>query len=77
MAKQAGLPVVAICGSLGENPQVVHAVGIDAFFSALEGPVAEEDLPKRGPAMLENCAEQIGRLLAINPVGKALKLRRR
>jgi hypothetical protein len=26
--------------------------------------------------MLENCAEQVGRLLAINPVSKALKPRK-
>jgi hypothetical protein len=26
--------------------------------------------------MLENCAEQVGRLLAINPINKALKPRK-
>ncbi len=76
VAKRAGLPVIAICGSLGEDPQIVHTIGIDAFFSALEEPLEEEDLPKRGPEMLENCAEQVGRLLAINPVKKALKVRK-
>jgi len=75
VAKQAGLPVIAICGSIGKGPRIVHTIGIDAFFSTLEEPVKEEDLPKRGPAMLENCAEQVGRLLAINPVNKTLKLR--
>ncbi|MHC4463589.1 MAG: glycerate kinase [Planctomycetota bacterium] len=76
VAKQARLPVIAICGSLGKYPQIVHTIGIDAFFSALEEPVEEEDLPKRGPAMLENCAEQVGRLLAISPIKKALKVRK-
>lgn len=76
VAKQAGLPVIAICGSLGKDPQIVHTIGIDAFFSALEEPVEEEDLPKRGPAMLENCAEQVGRLLAISPIKKVLKVRK-
>jgi glycerate kinase len=75
VAKQAGLPVIAICGSIGKGPRIVHTIGIDAFFSALEESVKEEDLPKRGPAMLENCAEQIGRLFALNPVSKALKPR--
>jgi glycerate kinase len=76
VAKQAGLPVIAICGSIGEDPRIVHAIGIDAFFSALAEPVEEEDLPKRGPAMLENCAEQVGRLLAIDPVKNVLKPRK-
>jgi len=65
VARDLGIPVIAICGCLGENPQVVHSIGIDAFFSALEENVPEEDLPKRGPQMLTNCAEQVARTLAI------------
>jgi len=76
VAKQAGLPVIAICGSLGKDPRIVHSIGINAFFSSLENSVDEEDLPKRAPAMLENCAEQVGRLLAIKPVKKSLKVRK-
>ncbi len=74
VAKEQGLPVVAICGCLGKEPEVVHTIGIDAFFSALEENVDEEDLAKRGPAMLTNCAAQVGRLLAID-FGKTLKTR--
>ncbi len=73
-AKALGVPVVAICGCLGKNPEEVHTIGIDAFFSALEENVAEEDLPKRGPVMLTNCAAQVGRLLAID-FGKVLKIK--
>lgn len=66
VAKAQKIPVIAICGCLGKKPEVVHTIGIDAFFSALEENVAEEDLSKRGPAMLTNTAAQIGRLMAIN-----------
>jgi glycerate 2-kinase len=74
-AKAQGLPVIAICGCLGKNPEVVHTIGIDAFFSALEEGVSEEDLPKRGPIMLTNCAEELGRLLALD-VGNQVRARK-
>jgi glycerate kinase len=73
-AKALGIPVIAICGCLGKNPEVVHGIGIDAFFSALEENVTEEELPTRGPVMLRNCAEEVGRLLAID-CGKKLNVR--
>ena len=50
---------------LGPDVERVHKVGIDAYFSALEEPVEETDLPERGPDMLVRCAEQVGRLLAL------------
>ncbi len=74
VAKEQAIPLIAICGCLGKDPEVVHSIGIDAFFSALEENVAEEELPKRGPIMLTNCAAQVGRLLAIN-LGTKVKLK--
>lgn len=65
VAGEAGVPVIAICGSLGKDVGRVHEAGIDAFFSALEEPVAEAELPVRGPGMLEQCAEQVGRLFVL------------
>jgi glycerate kinase len=65
IARKLGIPVIAICGSLGPDAGKVRAIGIEAFFSALEEPVAEAELPKRGPGMLERCAEQVGRLIAL------------
>jgi glycerate kinase len=65
IAQKLGIPVIAICGSLGPNAGHVRRAGIAAFFSALEESVAEAELPRRGPGMLERCAEQVGRLLAL------------
>ena len=65
VAGELGIPVIAICGCLGKDPQVVHSIGIDAFFSALEENVPEKNLIKRGPGMLTNCAEQVARTLVI------------
>ena len=71
VARKLKIPVIAICGSLGKEAQAVHKIGIDAYFSALEEPVDELDLPTRGPAMLINCAEQVGRLLALKFSGRS------
>lgn len=65
VAQSLGIPVIAICGSLGLDACKVRAVGIEAIFSALEEPMIESDLPKRAPGMLERCAEQVGHLIAI------------
>jgi glycerate 2-kinase len=65
IARKLGIPVIAICGSLGPDAGNARAAGIAAFFYALEEPVAEAELPRRGPGMLERCAEQVGRLLAL------------
>ena len=65
VAGELGLPVVAVCGSIGPEIQKVYDVGIAAWFSALEEPMGEEDLPERGPAMLTRCAEQVGRALVL------------
>jgi len=50
---------------LGRDAGRVHEAGVDAYFSALEESVTEEALPVRGPGMLERCAEQVGRLMAL------------
>ncbi|MCK5849880.1 MAG: glycerate kinase [Kiritimatiellae bacterium] len=65
VARKLGIPVIAISGSLGKGVADVHNIGIEAYFSALHESMPEEDLPKRGPGMLVDCAEQVGRLMLI------------
>ena len=65
VAAALGIPTIAICGSLGDDAGRVRAAGIAACFSALEENVAEADLPARAPGMLERCAEEVGRLIAL------------
>jgi glycerate kinase len=65
VAQKLGIPVIAICGSLGPHAEKVLAVGIDAFFSALEESMPETALAQRSAGMLERCAEQVGRLIAV------------
>ena len=78
VAAKLGIPVIAICGSLGNDVAAVKAIGIEAYFSALREPVEEEMLATRGPEMLVDCAEQVGRLMAIRYRGRTdLRLRKR
>ena len=39
IARQAGVPVVALAGSLGEGYEALHACGISAAFSLAPGPI--------------------------------------
>src|SRR5262249_26593385 len=39
VARGLGIPVIAICGSLGPDAGKLRAIGIEACFSALEEPV--------------------------------------
>ncbi len=65
VARELGIPVIAICGSAGPGIQELRSIGIEAVFDALPEPVSEADLPKRAPEMLATCAEQVGRLIAL------------
>ena len=65
VAKELGIPVIAICGCLGKDAAKVNEIGIDAFFSTLEINTDDEDLPEKAPIMLMNCAEQVARLIKV------------
>ena len=68
VAGKLGIPVIAICGSLGPGAEKVRAFGIEAFFSALEESIPDKDLRRRAPGMLERCATQVGLLIALGNI---------
>jgi len=70
VAGNLGIPVIAICGSLGKDVNRVLSVGINAYFSTLEQSLDEGDIPKRGADMLMNCVEQVARLIALKLPGR-------
>jgi glycerate kinase len=65
VAREMGIPVVAVCGSLAADAARKPPAGIVACFSALEEPLGEGELPARAAPMLTACATQVGRLIAI------------
>jgi glycerate kinase len=62
VASGMGIPVVAIAGSLGEGSEAVHAEGIAACFSIVDGPMELSDAFARAPKLLARTAEQVVRL---------------
>jgi glycerate 2-kinase len=63
VAKELGLPVIAICGSAGPGAEKVLSAGIDAYFAAAEKPLSESELGAGALRMLTDCAERVARWL--------------
>ncbi|MCQ4273223.1 glycerate kinase [Pseudomonas kuykendallii] len=62
IAKAAGVPVVAIAGSLGDGYQKLYEVGIDAAFSLVPGPMPLEQAMGEAAAQLRARAADVARL---------------
>jgi glycerate kinase len=62
IAKQAGVPVVALAGSLGMDYQALYAAGIHAAFSLASGPSTLEYTCSHAASLLEDRAQDITRL---------------
>ncbi len=66
IARRLGIPVIALCGSLGPGAAEVRKIGILACFAALEDPLPPGNLAKDAAARLERCAENVGRLIGLH-----------
>lgn len=67
--KQAGVPCIALCGSVGENAQAVYACGITAIFSAVQGVAPLEEVLSHGRENLEFLTDSVMRLLCSTKQG--------
>lgn len=65
-AKQAGIPVVAIVGSVGDGADTVHEIGIDAYFSIVDRPGSMADAMSRAPELVARATEQVVRLALLD-----------
>jgi glycerate 2-kinase len=57
-AKDAGIPCIAIAGSVGEKLDNLHAIGIDAVFTLCPGPLSLESAMAEGARYLSAATEQ-------------------
>lgn len=64
-AKEAGKPVIAIAGYIGEGIETLYAEGIDAVFGIVPGASDLEKLLKEGPDNVERTTENIARVLKL------------
>lgn len=62
IAKQEGVPVIAIAGSLGDGYQALYDAGIHAAFSLASGPCTLADACRNASALLEDRAQDIMRV---------------
>ena len=62
IAKQAGVPVIALAGSLGEGYQALYQAGIDAAFSLAPGPISLQLAMASAAGELEARACDLARL---------------
>lgn len=64
-AQAFGIPVIAIAGKVEGNLDSLYEKGLSAAFSITDGPITLEEAMEHGEILLENTAEQIGRILKI------------
>ena len=62
VARERGIPVVAIAGSLGPGYETVYECGIDAVFSIASGPMSLAAAMERAPELLAATAEAVARV---------------
>lgn len=64
-AKEAGKPVIAIAGYVGEGIDMLYTEGIDAVFGIVPGAADLEQLLREGPENMERTTENIARVLKL------------
>ena len=65
-ARKQGIPVIVISGSIGPGAEAVLDHGAEAYFSASPEPMDENEIRRRGPELLVDCAAQVAREMAAN-----------
>ena len=64
-AKQFGLPVVAIAGTIGQGASVNYEAGIDAYTCILQRPTTLEEAVAEAEKLTRECAECVMRMISI------------
>lgn len=65
LSKKHNIPVIGICGSLGEGHKVLYNKGFDSIFSIIDRPMALKDAVEDAEQLIVDCSERIMRVLKI------------
>jgi len=70
-ARKQGIPVFVISGSIGPGAESLLDHGVEAYYGAVSEPMDEKDLRQKGPKLLEECAQRVGRAMLAGSVASA------
>jgi glycerate kinase len=62
-AKERGIPVVAVVGTIGSGSEAVYQAGIDAVFSIVDRPCRLEEAIAEGPRLVAQVSRNLARFL--------------
>ena len=68
LAKQRGIPVIAISGSLGKGFEDVHAEGIDAAASIFRAPMTLDEASARSGELIADAAAEAMRFMKVGSI---------
>lgn len=68
VAKENGVPVIAIAGSLGSDAKVVREHGINAVFSVVNGPCTLEDALENAQENVKSTARNIAEVIRLSNI---------
>lgn len=60
-ARDAGVPCIAVCGSVGDRIDELYEIGITAVFSLCRGPQSLDSAMRNGASLLAQAVEQVVR----------------
>ncbi|TLS48690.1 glycerate kinase [Paenibacillus antri] len=69
-ARKAGVPTIAIAGSVGPGIEALYPHGIEAVFSLANGPMSLSEAMDRAEPLLAHAAEQVVRALRVGASGR-------
>jgi glycerate kinase len=65
LAREFGVPVVCLTGSIGAGFEALYDMGVSAVIPIADGPITLEESMRNAEALLEGAAERLMRLLSI------------